>query len=407
MSRATQAIASTIILAAFAWAGEPQVPPTPATPPTPRPAATPQTPATPETPASPHMHMHSSQARTSYLGIDTCDVTPERASQLRLPKSSGVEVSMVDQDAPAGKAGLKEHDVIIAFNGKPVDDSSELKSFIRETTPGKTVTLGIVRDGKPVDVKATLGSHPEFSMHMPPIPPVPPIPHIDVPVVMMLSRHNGLTVEPLTQQLAEAFGSKSGRGVLIRSVEKNSAAESAGFRAGDVIVRVNNQTIDTVNDWNQATRQSGKIAVTVVRDKREQTLNLTISDRRHQNSAIDLGDINVDAGEVNVQIADIGPEVEKAMAEAQKQMQKEFNSPEYRKQIREAQREAQKALRLNQAEIQKQVEQARREAEKAAQEWQKNSEEWRQEWQKQSDEWRKEWQQEWQKEQQEQNQDQD
>jgi len=316
---------------------------------------------------------------------------------------------MVDQDAPAGKAGLKEHDVIISFNGKAVEDSHDLKSFIRDIAPGKTVTLGIVRDGKPMDVKATLASHPEYWGAMPPIQPVPPFPHIDVPVVMMLSRHNGLTVEPLSEQLAQVFGSKSGHGVLIRSVEKNSAAENAGFRAGDVIIRANSQQIDSVNDWNQATHQSGKISVTVLRDKREQTLNLTISERRsHNNSAADLGDNDIDM-DINVQIADIGPEIEKAMAEAQKEWQKTYNSPEYRKQMqevqREAQREAQKAMRLNQAEIQKQVEQARREAEKAAQEWQKHSEEWRNEWQKQSEEWRKEWQQqqqEWQQEQQDQ-----
>jgi len=409
MSRATQAIVAIIILATFAWAGEPQVPPTPATPPTPPTAATPQTPETPAPPRAPR-NFHT-QRNTSYLGVDTCDVTPERASQLRLPKSSGVELSMVDQDAPAGKAGLKEHDVIVAFNGKPVDDSHDLKSFIRDTTPGKTVTLGIIRDGKPMDVKATLGSHPEFSMHMPPIPPIPPIPHIDVPVVMMLSRHNGITVEPINQQLAEAFGAKSGKGLLIRSVEQNSAAANAGFRAGDIIIKVGNQSIDSVNDWNSATRQSGKIAVTVVRDKREQTLNLTISEKRsHNNSAADIGDMNIDMGDIDVQIADIGPEVEKAMAEAQKEWQKTINSPEYRKQMEQAQREARRAMRLNQAEIEKQVQQARREAERATKEWQKNSEEWRSEWQKQSEEWQKQWQQqqkEWQNEQPEQNREQE
>ena len=367
---------------------------------------TPQTPATPETPTAPRAPHYHTPRNTSYLGVDTCDITPERASELHLPKSSGVELSMVDQDAPAGKAGLKEHDVIIAFNGKPVDDSQDLKSFIRDTSPGKTVTLGIIRDSKPMDVKATLGSHPVMNGYMPPIPPMPPIPHMDVPVVLMLSRHNGITVEPINQQLAEAFGAKSGRGLLIRSVEQNSAAATAGFRAGDIIVKVGNQSIDSVGDWNSATRQAGKIAVTVVRDKREQTLNLTISERRsHNNSAADL-DINVDPGDINVQIADIGPEVEKAMAEAQKEMQKTFNSPEYRKQMeqvqRETQREVQKAMQLNRAEIQKQVEQARHEAEKAAQEWQKYGEEWQKEWQKQGEEWRKEWQKE-----QEQNQEQE
>jgi len=300
---------------------------------------------------------------------------------------------MVDQDAPAGKAGLKEHDVIVGFNGKSVGDPYDLRQFIRDTTPGNTVTLGIVRDGKPMDVKVKLEGHPVFIGGPIVIPKIviPPMPQIDVPMMLMVSHRNGLTVEPITPQLAQAFGSKEGHGVLIRSVEKNSPAETAGFRAGDVIVRVGNETIDNVNDWNQALRQpqsANKVNVTVIREKREQNLTLALPENRSDSSALDFSGMQQDFDNMRIDIADIGPEVQQAIAEAQKEIQKTFNSPEFHKQIeeaqREAQREARKAMELNRAEIQKQVEQARREAEKATREWQKQQQEWQKEWQKES-----------------------
>ncbi len=292
---------------------------------------------------------------------------------------------MVDQDAPAGKAGLKEHDVIVGFNGKSVDDPNQLRDMIREVAPGNTVKLGIVRDSKPVDVQVKLAQHPEFypgMIHIPKIH-IGPMPEIDVPTVIMASRRNGLTVEPLNRQLAEAFGSKDGHGVMIRSVEKNSAAEAAGFRAGDVVIRVGNEPIDTINDWNQAMRQSRngatKVGVTVLREKREQNFTLALPEKRSDSSALDL---NIDLGDLNAELAQIGPEIQNSMAEWQKQWNSQENQEKLRKQIDDAQREARRAMRLNQAEIQKQVDKARHDAEKAAKEWQKQGEEWQKQWQK-------------------------
>jgi membrane-associated protease RseP (regulator of RpoE activity) len=214
------------------------------------------------------------------------------------------------------------------------------------------------------------------------------MPDFDVPLPIMATRRNGLTVEPITRQLADAFGVKDGHGVMVRSVDKNSPAELAGFRAGDIIVRAGNDTIDNVNDWNQVLRQqrAGKINVTVVREKREQNFTLAVPERRSDSYALDFGGMQQDLGDVQVEIANIGPEVERAMAEAQKEMQETFNNPEWRKQFeksqREAQREMRKALESNRAEIQRQTAEARREAEKARKEWEKQREEWQKEWQK-------------------------
>ncbi|MGC1586494.1 MAG: PDZ domain-containing protein, partial [Rhodomicrobium sp.] len=193
----------------------------------------------------------------SYMGIDMQEVTHDRVAALKLKEERGAEITMVDHDAPAGQAGLKEHDVILEFNGTKVQGTEQLRRLIHETPPGRTVQLLISRDGQPMSISLTLAdkkayfaqypkkleAHEAHEMPpmpaMPPMPPMPPMPSIDVGV------HGGsgygLVVDNLTPQLGEYFGVKNGEGVLVKSVEEGTPGKAAGFRAGDVIVRVNNQ----------------------------------------------------------------------------------------------------------------------------------------------------------------------
>ena len=100
----------------------------------------------------------------AYMGVDIADVTPERLSALKLKDERGVEVTMVDQDAPAGKAGLKEHDVILSMNGASVESGAQLRRMIRETPAGRVVTLGVSRDGQPLTLKVQLAEDKKASM---------------------------------------------------------------------------------------------------------------------------------------------------------------------------------------------------------------------------------------------------
>src|SRR5438309_6948051 len=191
---------------------------------------------------------------SSYLGVDTRDVTPDRLSDLKLKEEHGVEVTMVDQDAPAGKASIKEHDVILTMNGTTIESGAQLKRMIRETPPGRVATFGISRDGQPLTVKVQLADKgKEFAKNYPKefhieIPPIPAMPDIPAFVVVHSSARSGLMVENLTPQLGDFFGVKNGKGVLVRSVETGSLADKAGFRAGDVIDRVNDQTVHDPSD---------------------------------------------------------------------------------------------------------------------------------------------------------------
>ena len=232
----------------------------------------------------------------SYLGVDTRDVTPDRLSALHLKDERGVEVTMVDQDAPAGKAGVKEHDVILTINNQGVESVEQLRRMIHEIPAGRTVEIGISRDGQLSTLKAqlaernkTFGSNHEFNWVMPPNMPAINIPKINIPemdfqvvTVMRSPSRSGLMVENLTPQLGDFFGVKSGNGVLIRSVEKGSRAETAGFHAGDVIVKVNGSAVNDCSDFTRLLKghTASKATVTVLRDRKEQNLTITLPEAK-------------------------------------------------------------------------------------------------------------------------------
>jgi serine protease Do len=252
----------------------------------------------------------------SYLGVDIADVTTDRLDALKLKEEAGVEVTMVDQDAPAGKAGIKEHDVILAMNGTKIESKAQLQRMIHETPPGRTVTLDLSRDGQPVSIKVQLAdrrkefsswSPKDFHFAMPAVPDVPAIPEIEVPSFVMVhsSVRSGLMVENITPQLGEFFGAKNGNGVLVRSVEKGSRGDKAGLRAGDVIVRVGDQAIHDTSDFSRSlrSRHGDSVQVGVIRDRKEQTLTLTLPPHSDSGEVIEESDTDEIGAATRVQLS--------------------------------------------------------------------------------------------------------
>src|SRR3954447_375634 len=269
-------------------------PPFSPVPPVPPAAAGGMKPATPpETPEPFSAFGGYEGGTTSYLGIDTQDVTPQRMAPLKLKEERGVEVLTVDQDAPAGKAGLKEHDVILEFNGTRVEGVENLRRMIHEIPPGRTATLSVSRDGKPMTFKVQLADKMQ-AMHMAGahkiVIPRPVIPDFDFPamdvMVQTSSSRSGVVVENLTPQLGEFFGARNGEGVLVRSVEKGSAADAAGLKAGDIIVKVESERIADRGDWKSALRnhRRGKVNVGIIRDKKEQNISITMPEPKDDSS---------------------------------------------------------------------------------------------------------------------------
>jgi S1-C subfamily serine protease len=226
-------------------------------------------------------------ASRGYLGVGVVELTDERVKALKLKDDSGVEVKRVDDNSPASKAGLKNNDVILEVNGKPIDGIEGFQDTIGETQPGAKVSLTIWREGGRKTLSATLAARPDnlYAFDAPdslnaPVPPLPPFPQpfgngfpgfpVDTPMV-------GFYGEPLNSQLAGFFGVKDG--VMVREVAPKTPAERAGLKAGDVVTKVNGTPVTTPREITGLVRMSGKktVVFTVVRNKKEIALNVEVS----------------------------------------------------------------------------------------------------------------------------------
>jgi serine protease Do len=301
----------------------------------------------------------------SYLGVGVADITTDRLGVLKLKEEHGVEVTMVDQDAPADKAGIKEHDVILTMNGTAIESKTQLQRMIHETPAGRVVTLGVSRDGQALSIKVQLadrrkeyavlqGKYKDKDFHVE-IPPIPNLPDFDIPnigvVYVHSSMRSGVMVENLTPQLGDFFGVKSGNGVLVRSVEKGSRAEKAGLRAGDVITRVGEQLIHDTSDFTHALHSlsAGSVSVGVIRDKKEQTLTLTLPERKDSGELIEESveapeldaERQLELSEVENELAKVRPQMEVAMQMAKQESRKA--SEELCKALRDRQKDMQDA----------------------------------------------------------------
>ncbi|MGA8531168.1 MAG: PDZ domain-containing protein [Acidobacteriaceae bacterium] len=234
-------------------------------------------------PASDPILTHSQ----AYLGVSTRDVDTERATQLKLKEARGAEIITIDHDAPAAKAGLHIHDVLLSLNNQPIDGQAQLSRMLREIPVGRTVTFLLSRDGQLVTLQVQLADRSTieadaWSQHIP-VPDPDEFPEQSVSPLYGNSfiagiGHNplytGLELDMLGPQLANYFGVHDGQGLLVKRVDDNSPASVAGLRAGDIITKVNGQTMATTNQWFKAIHENrGKqIQLTVVRDRRENTV---------------------------------------------------------------------------------------------------------------------------------------
>jgi serine protease Do len=197
------------------------------------------------------------KVRRAKLGVTVQGISADMASSLGLASANGALVSNVEDGSPAVRAGIKQGDVVTQFNGKPVVDSNQLRNDISSSTPGSTVSLQIVRDGRTENVKATLG---ELSARRDRSESTDE-PHGD--------GRFGMGVEPLTPDLAERVGvPRSTQGLLVTDVDPSGIAADSGLQEGDVIVKVDGQTVKTADELKSAlNRKDGKASVVLINRK--------------------------------------------------------------------------------------------------------------------------------------------
>lgn len=231
--------------------------------------------------------------RRSFLGLGVSEIDAERAKALKLREERGVEVTRVEEESPAEKAGLKKGDVVLQYNGERVEGTEQFVRMVRETPPGRQAKLTISRDGQTQTLTATIGHAKGRAMHAAPkmdfdkfkkdleeMKELRIMPEMSWEYGSSKGGKLGVVAEPLEDQLAEYFGVKEG--VLIRSVMKESPAEKAGIKAGDVILKIDEQKVTSVRGLSEAVRTARAkktFPVTVSRKGKEMTLPVTMEDQ--------------------------------------------------------------------------------------------------------------------------------
>ncbi len=170
-----------------------------------------------------------------YIGVIIGDLDPERAKFFHVPATTkGALVSQVDPNSPGGKAGLKVGDVIVSYNGQKVDSASELQLMTGNTAPNTTVNLSILRDGRPMNLKVTLGELPSGNEEAANQPGGEQGGGVKL----------GVAVTDLTPQIRSQLNLPSSvQGVVIERVQPGGPAFNAGLSRGDVIQEVNRHPV--------------------------------------------------------------------------------------------------------------------------------------------------------------------
>ena len=205
-----------------------------------------------------------------WLGVSIQDLTPELASQFGLGDTKGVLVSDVMEDSPAKKAGFERADVIVEYDGKPMDSPAHLRNAVAQTPVGKKVTIKIIRDKKPKTIELAIAEQPKTMAQSGDEDGGESI----TPTGVL----SGLDVRELTEELANRYGLKSGeRGVVVVRVKPGTSAEEIGVREGDLIMEINREAVTSVRAYEKVAGKLSKDHPVLLLLKRQgRTIYLTL-----------------------------------------------------------------------------------------------------------------------------------
>jgi S1-C subfamily serine protease len=252
----------------------------------------------------------SRSGEDAWMGLYTQTVDHELAKAFNLKAEKGVVVNEVIENSPAEKAGLKEEDIILSANGTSIESADDLTDFVDHAKPGDKVTLDIIRDGKEMTLALTLGDRSDsaervYNFRMPKIPSIPK--SARAPMVFSFNTNDdgsyiGVSLTDLTEQLGDYFGVKNGNGVLVSDVEKESPAEKAGIKAGDVIVGIDGEKVADsrdVSDMIKDKKPGATASLDLIRDRKPVNLKVEV-DQRKENNFFGYSEGNLKAPYVSV-----------------------------------------------------------------------------------------------------------
>ena len=196
------------------------------------------------------------KVQRGYLGVTIRSLSQALAKQFQVPDTNGALVEDVSSGGPADKAGIKTGDVIRKLNGQTVESSGQLTAIVTEMNPGSVATLDVLRDGKPMTIKVTLGERPSNLGVSPGVGQAP-----------SQGALRGIQVQNLTPSIRNQLGlSPNVQGVVISKLDQDSPAADTGLQPGDVIESINRQPVRNVDEFNRlASKASGQVLLRVNR----------------------------------------------------------------------------------------------------------------------------------------------
>lgn len=224
-------------------------------------------------------------ATGGWLGVYTQTVDKDLKEAFKLEADHGVVVTNVVSDSPADAAGLKAGDIILSFDGADLTTAAQLADMVAKHESGDKVNLKILHKGNEKDVVATIGPREESD---PARVFIGGMGHPNSVAKSFIFDHSsvqdtyiGVNLESLGDQLGEYFGVKDGKGALVTEVIKDSPAEKAGLKAGDVIVSIDGKDVDGPSDIRKAVgdkEKGDKITLNVLRERKETEMAVQVEE---------------------------------------------------------------------------------------------------------------------------------
>jgi serine protease Do len=208
------------------------------------------------------------KVRRGMLGVTIQSVDADLASSLNLPAARGAIVTSVTSAGPAERAGIRRGDVITAVNKQPVTDNNSLRNLVASMSPGSTVDVTALRNGRDQNFQVALAELPDRAE---------PESEESSRGPATGNERFGLTLQPLTAEMASRFGlDADDQGLLVTRVDPASNAANAGIRQGDLIQEVNRQPVKTFAEFGAAVQQSGAKPALVLLKRRDAVIYVTL-----------------------------------------------------------------------------------------------------------------------------------
>jgi serine protease Do len=170
-----------------------------------------------------------------WLGVEIQEVTADLAQSFGLPKPEGALVASADKEGPASKAGIERGDIVLSFNGHPVNDEHELPALVAQTPINQKVPVEVMRNGKKMTLEVTIGERKE--------------PQVASAKAEEPGGNWGMQVGDITPEIAQQFHLETNKGVVIRKVSPDSPAAEAALQPGDVVLEVDHDKVGSVADF--------------------------------------------------------------------------------------------------------------------------------------------------------------